>query len=307
MLTPIIPETTSNIIYATTHATIALLDLRTMRILQTMENPRHYGPVTTLCIDRRKAWLVVGTITGVLTLWDLRFGLLIKSWRAGVTAPARSLRIHKCIVHPTKGRGRWIMVALEARPPVQASASLTDSRGTVLVEVWDIETTSLVETFETREVHSESSASVVKVDQPERDKATIVGEEAERNPAAAIAALVRFRTAGTENGSSGHAVVHNLGPESPNSVRPSPVWTQPDVCAMVGGSDFGGVAGAPRGEFGNVDKPGEDERSLVKTGGRGFILTGSEDRKIRLWDLNWMDRSVVLSGGEVEGERPTYK
>jgi len=76
---------------------------------------------------------------------------------------------------------------------------------------------------------------------------------------------------------------------------------------MVGGSDFGGVQGVPRGDFGNVDKAGGDEHGSAKTGGRGFILTGSEDRKIRLWDLNRIDRSVILSGGEVEGERPTFE
>ena len=271
-----------------------------MRILQTMENPRQYGPIITLCIDRRKAWLVVGTITGVLTLWDLRFGLLIKSWKAGVIAPARSLRIHKCIVHPTKGRGRWVMVAVEARPPTQSSASPMDARGVILIEVWDIETTTLVETFETREALS-GYPTITPGDAPQSEvAAAIIGQEAEKNPATAIAALVRARTAVSENGNSAA-----MYPDSSESTRQSTAWTQPDVCAMVGGADFAGLAGVPRGEFGRLDDAGDGETGATRTGG-GFVITGSEDRKIRLWDLSRTERSVVLSGGESEGERATF-
>jgi phosphoinositide-3-kinase, regulatory subunit 4 len=287
-------------VYATTHSTIAVLDLRTMRILLTMENPRHFGPITTLCIDRRKAWLVVGTITGVLTLWDLRFGLLIKSWKAGVIAPWRSLRIHRCIVHPTKGRGRWVMVALEARPPAQGSGSPVGSGGTILVEVWDIETTTLVETFETRETLSESPTATPEVDPPTPRTAAVVGQDAEKDPANAIAALVRSRTTVPENGHS--PAVHS---DASESARQSSTWTQPDVCAMVSGSDFGGIGGMPMEGFGHLDGAREGDSSAMKTGG-GFIITGSEDRKIRLWDLSRTERSVILSGGEVEGERATF-
>ena len=272
-----------------------------MRILQTMENPRHYGPITTLCIDRRKAWLLVGTITGILTLWDLRFGLLIKSWKAGVIAPGRSLRIHKCIVHPTKGRGRWVMVAVETRSPAQGSTTPVDSRGIILVEVWDIETTTLVETFETREALSDLPALTLEADAPQSEiAAAVVGQDAEKNPAAAIAALVRSRTAVPENGN-----VTAVYSDAPETTRQSTAWTQPDVCAMVGGADFAGLAGIPRGEFGRLDGAGNGETGVVKTGG-GFIITGSEDRKIRLWDLSRTERSVVLSGGESEGERATF-
>ncbi|KAF8579068.1 ARM repeat-containing protein [Ramaria rubella] len=292
-------ESASNIIYATTHATIVVLDLRTMRILQTMENPRHYGPILALCIDRRMAWLLVGTITGVLTLWDLRFGLLIKSWRAGVGVPGRSLRIHKCIVHPTKGRGRWVMVALEARPPSHASSSPVDSRGIILVEVWDIETTALVETYETREGLPEPPTAIDQTDSPP-PYTTVVGQEAEKSPAVAIAALVRSRTAVPENGTP-----TTIDPDASEPTRQSPAWTQPDVCALIGGSDFAGLAGAPGVDYNNLDRMGETEGKTVNPRG-GFIITGSEDRKIRLWDLNRVERSVVLTGGDIEGERANF-
>ncbi|KAJ7756949.1 hypothetical protein B0H16DRAFT_1537509, partial [Mycena metata] len=41
-------------------------------------------------------------------------------------------------------------------------------------------------------------------------------------------------------------------------------------------------------------------------GRRGFMVTGSEDRKLRLWDLSRLERTTVLSGLESEHERPAY-
>ncbi|KAF8509206.1 hypothetical protein BU17DRAFT_99127 [Hysterangium stoloniferum] len=117
-------ETTSNIIYATTRATLVVLDLRTMRILQTIENPRHHGPIGTFCVD-------------------------------------------------------WVMVALEVRPSAQ-------SEGMVLIDSWDIETTSLVETYETRESSPDTSTSTVQIGAA---PSAISGIEAEKNPAATIAVL----------------------------------------------------------------------------------------------------------------------
>ena len=109
-----------------------------MRVLQTLENPRHYGPITSLCIDRKRTWIVVGTSTGVLTLWDKRFGLLIRSWHVGIASSGRSVRVHQCVVHPSKSRGNWVMVSVET------SRKGSDRSSTPLVEVWDIEKAILV-------------------------------------------------------------------------------------------------------------------------------------------------------------------
>ncbi|KAF8509225.1 hypothetical protein BU17DRAFT_99147 [Hysterangium stoloniferum] len=64
--------------------------------------------------------------------------------------------------------------------------------GMVLIEPWDIETTSLAETYETRESSPDTSTSTVQIGAA---PSVISGIEAEKNPAAAIAALVRSRTA----------------------------------------------------------------------------------------------------------------
>ncbi|KAH9474804.1 Phosphoinositide 3-kinase regulatory subunit 4 [Psilocybe cubensis] len=268
-------DSASILVYATTHSVIAILDLRTMRILQTMENPRHYGPITSMCIDRKRAWIVVGTSTGVLTLWDKRFGLLIRSWHVGAAAAGRSNRIHQCAIHPSKGRGKWVIVALES------SKKSADRTSTQLVEVWDIENAVLMETFMTR---------VGSPTDPVPEPPQVTGTDAETTPAAAIAALVRSRQ------NSGNQ--HDPSRSSPREELPQP--PAPDVRALVVGSDFGGYSTIPRSEFAELDS------TSARPTSRGFVITGSDDWKIRLWDLGKLDRTAVLSGIENESETPSY-
>ncbi|GLB39855.1 putative protein kinase [Lyophyllum shimeji] len=269
-------DTSSNLVYATTHSNINILDLRTMRVLQTMENPRHYGPITCMCIDRKRSWIVVGTSTGVLTLWDRRFGLLLRSWHVGVASTGRSVRIHQCVVHPSKGKGKWVMVSMES------SRRSTDRSYTNLVEVWDIEKAVLMETFVTR---VGSSADVV----PEPHE--LVGVDADPSPAAAIAALVRARQTGGDV-----SISRSTSKDSALLTTPAP-----DVRAFIVGLDFAGHAHRSDLTELTVDSPSS------RMVGRGFMISGSEDRKLRLWDLGKLERTTILSGLESDGERPSYQ
>lgn len=247
-----------------------------------MENPRHYGPITALCIDRKRAWIVVGTSTGVLTLWDKRFGLLLRSWHVGVTVSGRSARIHQVVVHPTKGRGKWIMVT------VNTSKKPTDRAHSILVEVWDIENAVLVETFVMR-VGSPSD--------PITEPHEMTGVDADPSPAAGIAALVRSR-----NSSNSESVDRQPSRNAfSDELIPSPAA---DVRALVVGLDFGGYSMAHRSEYGEMIA---DSSPSGRSATRGFMITGSEDRKIRLWDLGKLERTTVLSGLESESEKPSYE
>jgi phosphoinositide-3-kinase regulatory subunit 4 len=258
-----------------------------MSVLETMENPRHYGAITCLCIDRKRVWLVAGTATGVLTLWDLRFGMLVKSWRVGESSAetAKPSRIYQIVLHPTRGKGRWVMVAFETTRQIGSSPT------TSLIEVWDIEKTSLMETYATREIVAGGSSVNEQLPPP----AEVTGDPTEVNPATAIAALVRSRQqqSRTPLDRFPKRPAQSGSPGDPPLVRPSP-----DVRAMVVGSDLGGHS--------SKFEPGSsaDGRS---SGGRGFMLSGSEDRKLRLWDLARVERSAVLSGAEMEVEKPGYR
>lgn len=265
-------ESASNLVYCTTHSIITILDVRLMRVLQSMENPRQYGPITCLCIDRKKTWIIVGTSTGVLTLWDRRFGLLLKSWHAGVASNGRSARIHQCVVHPTKGKGKWIMVAVET-----AKQDPEQGHPTVIIEVWDIEKVQLVETFVTR---------TSLPSEPFQQKYDVSSTEADTSPASAIAALVRSRQNGAERSRLPSDSIFKEEPASP----------APDIRCMAVGAEFGGHS-THVSDFGDRAK----EHRF-----RGFMLSGSEDRKIRIWDLGKTERSTVLTGADSEQEHPKY-
>jgi phosphoinositide-3-kinase regulatory subunit 4 len=280
------------LVYATTHSNIVMLDLRTMNILQTMENPRHHGPITSFCIDKKRAWIVVGTSTGVLTLWDKRFGLLLRTWRAGVTAAGastgRSVRIHQCVVHPSsRSRGKWVMVALSLSSSSRKNNS--DFPPSCLIEVWDIEKAVLVETYVTRTGSASDPVS-------ELVSGEVVGQDVETTAAAAISALVRSSQEGGTSDDFGDMTGSAPPPDVPHPPHC-------DVRAMVVGSDFGVYMAHQRPEYGELDMIPSSSRSS----GRGFIVTGSEDAKIRLWDLGKFEKSTVLSGTESDLEKPSYR
>lgn len=281
-----VAEAASNLVYATTRCVVSTLDLCTMRVLQRLENPRHFGWITCICLDRKSTWILVGTSLGVLSLWDKRFGLLLKSWRIGKSAPGRMSRVFQCCVHPTKGKGRWVMVAVESWKGNPEPGPST------LIEVWDIEKTVLVESYVTRSVTSATEP----IPEPEEQ----VGVEVESDTASAITALVNSRYPG------GAAYVNSSkrSRRSSQSVQgedslPAP---SPDVRAMVVGLDFGGHSGIHRSEI--VDLTADVP---VSHRNRGFMVSGSEDRRIRLWDLVKVDRTTVLVSPEPEHDKPVYR
>jgi phosphoinositide-3-kinase regulatory subunit 4 len=180
------------------------------------------------------------------------------------------------------------MVTFETTKPITAGVDI--SSPATLIEVWDIEKTSLMETYATGEIVTGGASADEEPPQPPE----VTGEPTEVSPATAIAALVRSRQQSkppldrfpkrpAQSGSPGDLPL----------VRPSL-----DVRTMIVGTDFGGHSSKVEPEWSTGG------RSL---GGRGFIISGSEDRKLRLWDLARIERSVVLSGAETEVEKPGYR
>ena len=254
-----------------------------MRVLLSMEHPSHSGPITSMCLDKRRAWVVTGTATGVLTLWDIRFGLMIKTWKTATAAASGSSRIHQCAVHPCRGKGRWIIVAVEA------ARSSSENVPSTLMEVWDIETTKLVEMYGTRMV---SKASAV-LDEPQDTS----GGTTEPSAATAIATLVRARQHSIGSGPQ--------GTRRPSAEGPSREFIHNgfslDIRALVVGLEFGGHSTVHRSAGSSLNLDGHS------TGGRGFMVSGSADRKLTLWDVGKVERTTILSGAELENEKPSYR
>jgi phosphoinositide-3-kinase, regulatory subunit 4 len=234
-----------------------------------------------MCLDRKRAWVVTGTASGVLTLWDIRFGLTIKTWKTVSATMSGSSRIFQCVIHPCRGRGRWIIVAVET------TRSTSQNIPSVFLETWDIESTKLVETYGTRVI----SKVAVALDEPQEHS----GGTTEPTAATAIAALVRARQHGI--GSQGIR-----RPSSETHVRePVLIGPSPDIRTLVVGHEFGGHSTIHRSAGSSLNSEGHP------TGGRGFMVSGSEDRKLTLWDLSKVERTTILSGAELDSEKPSYR
>ena len=127
-------ETNSVLLLATNTSRIVALDLRTMAVLYTFDNPVHHGTPTCFCVDKKHNWLLLGTSHGVLDLWDLRFRIRLKAWGLAGGTP-----IHRLHIHPLKGRGRWVCVA--------------GGTGQNDITVWDIVDTQCHEVYRTGSSH----------------------------------------------------------------------------------------------------------------------------------------------------------
>jgi len=170
---------------------------------------------------------------------------------------------------------------------VETARSASQNAPSILLEVWDIETTKLVEMYGTRVI----SKGPATLDEPQDHS----GGTTEPTAAAAIAALVRTRQHGV-----GVQGTRRSSAETP--VRePILIGPSPDIRALVVGHEFGGHPAIHRSTGSSLNSEG------YFTGGRGFMVSGSEDRKLTLWDLGKIERTTVLSGAELENEKPSYR
>ena len=217
-------------------------------------------------------------MNGVLTLWDLRFGLLLRNWKVQAATDECVVQLKQCVIHPTKGRGKWIMVSLDISESTEIGLDHT------LVEVWDVEKAQLMECYISR------SASVGSDSSEPKSKAK--AQPADSDYASAIASLVRNRRETLTGGN------YQASSSADSLVQPSPT-----VTAMAPGVDFGGHSGASR-SFVDISLEGQRE---VTSGKTGFVVVGTEDCKIKLWNLDKFAKSVVLSDQEGEHERSTFR
>lgn len=251
-----------------------------MKILRSMSNPRHFGPIVSLCMDHNRTWVVAASSTGVLALWDLRFGILLRTWNVGGSTSRRSWRIRQCILHPSRGRGRWIIVALED------VAEKSDD--VVLLEVWDLERSALVEWYIMRDDSSITNADVIKKPQD--------WTVAECNGSTITNTLL-------QSSRSHYDILRSRNSVTIPSVESAHVKPSHSINAIAVAVSFSGQSGILR-PFANLSV---DVDQGIRPSKAGFLITGSEDRMIKLLDLEKYERSTILSDGGDATDRTIFR
>jgi phosphoinositide-3-kinase regulatory subunit 4 len=316
----------TTLMLGTSRSRITILDLRTMQVLQILRNPEHFGPITCMCADKKNIWLLVGTLGGVMALWDLRFSLLLKSWRVGEDVPRRDaqpgvVRVNRVVLHPSKGKGRVVLIAFER---VGAGREPGAASNDVLVEAWDIDKGVRVETFETCDTptasasksraSTASAAAAPASDATRRD--SIPAEPADEpsdlvhitplqsaasgpyadglgGAAQAIERLVRLHEAAATEPSDAAL----SGPRA--SAKAVLVGTEGYSSSSGSGVQVSGGwldAGKLAAEADGAGNGGS------QSGPAGYMLCAGEDRCIRFWDLGRAERSVCVGASDERSE-----
>lgn len=283
--------TSSILVFTTNRCQIVSLDLRTMRHVQTLQSPVYLGPLTCLCVGPQKIWSVAGTTRGYLTLWDLRFGLLLRSWKVA-DGPIQQLSLH-----PTQGKGRWIIVSAQFIFDEQKH-----KQPTPILQVWDLDNNKLVESFIVSNTSAEVAVDRFRAEYEQQHigvhPAANTSPKANHgavdlNPSSAIEA---FLAQNTVEESVGRKIVDPEAPKYPPHL--STVYS-----FVVGSQSYDSTSSS--GELVPMPEEMNMKRGLSKPA--GYIVTAGEDRMIRFWDLSAVERSSTVSGLHLEADRPHYR
>ncbi|XP_070582447.1 phosphoinositide 3-kinase regulatory subunit 4 isoform X3 [Erythrolamprus reginae] len=104
--------------YATVNGSLVGWDLRSCNNAWTLKHDLRLGLITSFAVDIHQCWLCIGTSSGTMACWDMRFQLPISSH----SHPSRA-RIRRLIMHPLSQS--WVIAAVQ---------------GNNEVSMWDMET-----------------------------------------------------------------------------------------------------------------------------------------------------------------------
>ncbi|KAJ3398997.1 Serine/threonine-protein kinase [Chytriomyces hyalinus] len=269
----------SQLVYTTERGKICCLDLRSMKTAWSYQSPAHEGTLTAFTMDPRNSWIVSGSHRGVFSLWDIRFGLRIKSW-----SHPSGAAVHKLVRSTLASSRRGTSVAGSSASSGQSlsggtSSSLSSSGSVssklVLASVagatselgqWDVEQGECQEvwcSFGGASVFQASSGNAGRgVDTHHRDN---VADEMNR--------------------------VYGKG------LKSVPPPTSSEFLVPITRKIAVDAVPSP---------PNATIKAVYAPQDASFILTAGLDRKIRFWDLATIGNSYIISGMEPSDSKPRY-
>lgn len=242
-----------------------------------MQQPAECGRITSLYVDPRYNWAVTGTSEGTLTLWDLRYGIIVRKW----AGPGRILLIQ---AHPGN-ISKWIIVSCASRsrddrPPAEP-----------LLYVYDIATAHIPQILA---VTSGDEASLSSL----RNAAMPSGDEDEQSPAKQILAIRKHK--------GGADAEQDLDPFTQENV-PREEESHQDILAVHsihGPRTSNGLADTVLGTVPETTGPhSRDDHNRSTFRQTALLVTAGEDRIVRLWNMNDVPASMVVSGSGRDAEK----
>lgn len=245
-------EGTSLLLCATSLSNIRVFDLTTMREIKTFQLPPHFGAFTTVCLDAKQCWVAAGTALGYLALFDLRFDLLLKTIKLHSDQCPR--KVLACSVHPSKGKGRYLLVSLAGGSP--SSSSLA---------TWDIENDVKVEEYFTKTRHYQETPEAGRI------------LPSDESLSSAASAIERFLEA-----------QQRQPPFEENRDAVCALVVGSDYTTL---GDNQRASSEPT--IATASASAEDTFMQINQR-TPFLLTGGEDRQVRFWNLSNVGQSSVL-------------
>ena len=256
----------SVLLLLTSKSRVLAVDLRTMETMYTLVNSLSHGSTTAFAIDKKHNWLLLGTSHGILDLWDLRFQLHLRSW-----AFQNGNRIDKICLHPTKGKGKWVMVV--------AGVEIT---------VWDLEKHLCREVY--RPLADEQFAPRPSSGRPTETSGMNAYAPWFPNEDGKSKLYQRFLQKAQQTDRSLASKLKGTAEKSGSDVNMTKGFSRAARMALYTGYD-------------NIAN-GSNPQELIKA---PFMISGGPDLRLRFWDLTRPEHSFVVSGSQtiLHDESPT--
>lgn len=86
---------TSMIVVLTNTSKVLLIDIRNMKFLKCITNPNEHGAISSFDVNPLDMTLILGTMKGIVDIWDLRFTILVNSFTFGNHTPITTINLIK--------------------------------------------------------------------------------------------------------------------------------------------------------------------------------------------------------------------
>lgn len=253
---------------------VLALDLRTLNVLYAISIPHHYGTPTTACLGADRTWMLVGTTTGILSLLDLRFRLVVRSWGFPGASPINHISLYERPKYHDTTSNADLQVPLHDERG-DRTVVVAGGTGSNDITVWDVEKMSCIEVFRVGSEGATGSGKAIGLATNKdihRALQPVLVEE--MRPEELLARI--DKSSATEAGQD----------QSPRTIVCDS--TAPRHTHSSGASVHSGTGGS-------------------HTSPTKYLFSGGADRKVRFWAPSALSMSAILSGLGADETQPHFR